>query len=142
MLQRGKKKGKDRFIKEWFLAFRVFWASLLIAFGLHFLDIRFLVHVLERKKRLTQTESLTAFDIGKIVNAALRYSLFITPSKCLERSLLLFHILLIYGHPATIHFGARQLPSGLTGHCWITLHGKLLLDREEKVKEYTEVWVR
>lgn len=57
--------------------------------------------------------------------------------SCMRRSIVLYHFLRSYGIAVIIHFGAKWDGPRLTGHSWLTLGEKILLDNQENVGQFS-----
>jgi hypothetical protein len=55
----------------------------------------------------------------------------------MRRSIVLYHFLRSYGIAVIIHFGAKWDGPRLTGHSWLTLGEKILLDNQENVGQFS-----
>lgn len=63
--------------------------------------------------------------LARLIDGVLRRAYRHRPGYCVERSLLLFHLLRRGGHPARLCFGVVRAPEGrLAGHAWVTLDGE------------------
>ena len=51
--------------------------------------------------------------------------------RCLSRSLVLYRLLRESGLPVAVNFGLTPPVSKVTGHCWLTLAGKVVFERED-----------
>jgi hypothetical protein len=51
--------------------------------------------------------------------------------RCLSRSLVLYRLLRESGLPVVVNFGLTPPVSKVTGHCWLTLAGKVVFERED-----------
>lgn len=85
-------------------------------------------------------ENLPAFRVGpplpaeEVVAAAERVLSFrvfgrlLFRTRCLKRSLVLYRLLRVHGHPAVFHVGAPRDVGKQTcrGHAWVTLEGRPL----------------
>jgi len=66
---------------------------------------------------------------------------FLSPN-CVKQSLILFHFLRKYGHPANIHFGISKNDAGnLHGHAWVSLTGKPFAEAGDPRGEFKETYV-
>ena len=58
-------------------------------------------------------------------------------AECLERSLVLYHILRTQGVPVRYCHGVQPFP--LLSHAWIEYHGEVINDVPERVKEFSRL---
>ncbi len=66
---------------------------------------------------------------------------FLSPN-CVKQSLILFHFLRKYGHPAKIHFGISKNDAGnLHGHAWVSLDGEPFAEAGNPRNEFKETYV-
>lgn len=49
-------------------------------------------------------------------------------TRCLKRTLVLYRLLRLYGHPAVAHIGLGRGANGFDGHAWLTLDGQRIED--------------
>lgn len=76
----------------------------------------------------TLSPDRAAHLIDKLLHRAYRGG----PGYCVERSLLLFHLLRRAGLPARLCFGLGRGPSGaFQGHAWVTLDGNAVAERPD-----------
>lgn len=60
---------------------------------------------------------------------------------CMKRSILLFRFLRQRGYPVRIHFGVGRQGASLTGHAWLTLHGKPFAEAVDPSGKFTSAYV-
>lgn len=81
-----------------------------------------LAHLFESPPR---GRALAPLRLARLVDGPLRRAYRRSPGYCVERSLLLFHLLRRAGEPARLHFGVAPKPGGgLAGHAWVALRGE------------------
>ncbi len=61
---------------------------------------------------------------ARLIDGALRRAYRRSPGYCVERSLLLFHLLRRGGHPVRLCFGVMPEDGRLAGHAWVELAGE------------------
>lgn len=80
-----------------------------------------------------------AEDLWKFLNVLLIPGLH-RKDVCLVRSLVLFEFLRSTGVPVGIHFGVQTGEPALTGHCWITLDNRPLLEGTNPESTFQEMF--
>jgi len=120
------------------------------------LELRWLIWRLPRRvKRLPLTSLLAATTppaaqarwrlpaaaIVAGVKRALAQPLRMRGRPCLREGLAAYHFLRLGGHPAVLHFGidrASTRAARLRGHCWVSLHGRVVLN--DPAPEFVELF--
>jgi hypothetical protein len=72
-----------------------------------------------------------------LIDGLLRRSYRQTPGYCMERSLLLFHLLRRSGHDVALCFGVHRRGDDLRGHAWVTLDGLPVAEAADPRTVYT-----
>lgn len=90
--------------------------------------------------QLKATQIETAYQIQEHISAIVRNS----PIKfnCMRRCLTLKHILNKQSIYPKFHIGVKlDADKTLSAHSWLSLHGKIINDSEDNLKNYTELTV-
>lgn len=90
---------------------------------------------LTRSGQPREVEQARVKEIVWAVSAAARRAGFRT--NCLERSLLLWWVLLGHGLPAQLRIGVRKRDGRLQAHAWVELHACVLADTVDVGVEFT-----
>ena len=78
---------------------------------------------------------------ARLVDGALRRAYRHRPGFCVERSLLLFHLLRRGGHPAHLCFGVAPDDGRLAGHAWVEIDGAPVAERVDPQARYRPTYV-
>jgi Transglutaminase-like superfamily len=73
-------------------------------------------------------------EVARMVAAASRNGVF--HGKCLERSIVLWFLLLRKRVPAELRIGVRHTANGLEAHAWVEVQGTVVNDTEDVVHDY------
>jgi len=73
-------------------------------------------------------------EVARIVAVAARDGIF--HGKCLEKSLVLWFLLLRKRIPAELRIGVRQSEKGFEAHSWVEVQGTIVNDAEDLVQNY------
>ena len=75
--------------------------------------------------------------LARLIDGLLRRAYRSCPGYCVERSLLLFHLLRRDGRPARLCFGVEATAGGgLAGHAWVELDGEPVAERRDPRERY------
>ena len=90
-----------------------------------------------RKRNSLGTGDTQNMDmILKLTQRILWLHFWVFHPTCLKRSLVLYHFLRRYGYPVCICFGVAKSDAELTGHSWISLHGRPVSEYDDQYLDY------
>ena len=74
--------------------------------------------------------------LARLIDGVLRRAYASRPGYCVERSLLLFHLLRRGGRPARLCFGVAPEEGRLAGHAWVELDGAPVAEPTDPRERY------
>jgi hypothetical protein len=127
-------------IHEFYIFVYILFIALVVSLLLKAIRIQAILNTLTPRGKSLWKAKTTPKRLSEYVDSILALQIFGFKPYCLNRSLILYHILQKVGVAVKINFGVRKADNDIEGHGWLTLNGEPYLENSDMIESFCLIY--